>query len=280
MRNIHLADTTEDDSAQPTQMAQPAQEQHSLPRQRQKTNDPLTEYSQRPGKVQRLPDSVAALILCHSGRSKVIRHQIKVVVGKTEYLFANPDSPLLIAKNGTDEKVLWVMNRQSRDCLHLLSDAGEYLETLPLKGQAAWFDNSAASKQALADARASLNRDREHLEGIHAIDIDQAVRNAQHNAEQTQRLVSTFPVAASDANKPGDNPKADQIIAAGREPFSMDRAERLSSVLQSTDRARDNVAADLRNQAKAVEVGALLRQSLPPEETQPEPVNTESSEIW
>ncbi|HEX4084346.1 MAG TPA: hypothetical protein VHY22_05510 [Chthoniobacteraceae bacterium] len=207
MRNIHFTpDLSADNTAQPSQEAHPR-----LPRLRERTNDPLTEYRQRPGQVERLPDSVAALILCHKGRSVVERSQIKVTMEKKDYVFASADSLMIHAKNGTGEKVTWVMNRQNPDALHLLSDSGEYIETVPLKGQVAWFDTSDAAKRELADRRRAIARDKERLQELHIEDTARAVADARHNAGQVHHLVATFPAASNPA---ASAPRADRAAAA------------------------------------------------------------------
>src|SRR5437868_8947256 len=71
LRNIHVAESDQREATKPTDTP-------SLARRRVLTNDPAREYAQRPGEVQRLPDSVAALILCKKGCSKVSQNGIRV----------------------------------------------------------------------------------------------------------------------------------------------------------------------------------------------------------
>ena len=69
----------------------------------------------------------------------------------------------IAAKNGTGERVLWALNRRAPDLLHLLTADGRYIETVPRKGQAQWFDSSEASRAAYGDAQAMIQRDAARL---------------------------------------------------------------------------------------------------------------------
>jgi hypothetical protein len=231
MRNIHFTPAaTCDDSPKATQ------EQHSLPRLREKTNDPATEYAQRPGAVRAISDAVAACILCKSGKAIVERQQIKIQLDNETYFFTSPDSVTIAEKNGTGERVLWVINRQNPDALHILTADGAYVETLPRKGEAAWFSNDTESKRAFADATRLRNRDIARMQELHKPDTRAAIGAAIHNAAEIARVVDTFPVAGSDRQTPADRTQAGNTIAPDREPFS--KAERLHGVLQRTDTAR------------------------------------------
>jgi hypothetical protein len=203
MRNIHF---------QPLVDPEPV-EGSSLPRLREKTNDPLTEYGQRPGQVERLPDSVAAIILCKSGASVVRRHEISVTLNKTEYIFKSADSLVLRAKNGTDEKVVWLVNRMRPDVLHLLTNDGRYIESVPLKGEAQWFSNDDESQRALSDAKRSIGHDLADMKELHGIDTAKAVEDARYNAGSIHTLTRTFPTTDTPEAK-ACAPRADDVMAS------------------------------------------------------------------
>jgi len=222
MRNIHFQPSVSSASSAPLR-----DDNSPLPKLRERTNDPLTEYAQRPGEVTPISDAVAACILSKSGYA--------VVDGET-YLFSSPDSVTILAKNGTGEKVPWVLNRQKADALHILTALGEYVETIPLKGQSIWWSNDTESKRAISDARRLQNHGMQRMQELHKPDTRQAVADAQHNAAEISRVVSTFPVAGSDRNTPADRPQAGNTIAPDREHFQ--KAERLQGVMQRTDQAR------------------------------------------
>lgn len=154
------------------------------------TNDPAREYEQRPGMVERLPDAVAALILCKTGFARIERHQIKVKIDLEEYVFASSRSVTIAEKNGTGERVLWAINRHSPDILHILTEDGGYVESVPLKGKGEWFnpDNS----EALAEAARMRKRDMARLALLHEPDTANALAREQHNAAEVRRIVNTF----------------------------------------------------------------------------------------
>jgi hypothetical protein len=240
MRNVHFTTTDPDLGYSP----QPTQEQHSLPRLRERTNDPLTEYAHRPGQVAPISDTLAACILSKKGYAIVERHQIKVQLDNETYYFTAPDSITIATKNGTGERVAWYINRQKPDALHIFTDLGEYVETLPLKGEATWFSNDAESKRAIAAARSMQTRDMTRMQELHKPDTRKAVADATHNAAEIQRVVSTFPVAGSDRQTPADRPQADRIIAPDREPFTTPRADAAAAIFAGAERARQERFAD------------------------------------
>ena len=238
MRNIHFKPAISDDNtAQPSQEAQ-------MCRLREKTNDPLTEYGQRPGQVERLPDSVAAIILCKSGASVVRRHEISVTLHKKEYIFKSADSLVLRAKNGTDEKVVWLVNRMRPDVLHLLTNDGRYIESIPLKGEAQWFSNDDESQRALTDAKRSIGHDLADMKELHGIDTAKAVEDARYNSAQIHTITRSFPTPDA-SNAKASAPRADEI----------------SDVFKRTDAARERTVDAGRQQTRAAAVGALILQS-------------------
>ncbi|EDY16714.1 hypothetical protein CfE428DRAFT_5827 [Chthoniobacter flavus Ellin428] len=193
---------------------------HSLPevasRTRRVTNDPAREYAQRQGEVERLPDAVAALILCKKGWAKVERHQIKITLDGEELVFASRDSMVIAEKNGTGERVLWAVNRRAPELLHVLTKDGAYVESIPRKGEAQWFSHDAESRAAYADAQAQIQRDARRLRDLHTEDSAEAVRAAQANAATTERLVNTFPApeAERSPSREGRFPEGERMAAA------------------------------------------------------------------
>lgn len=165
-------------------------------RLRRVTNDPASEYAARLGAVAPLPNSVAALILCKKGWAKIERHQIKVTLDGEDFVFTSRDSVVIAAKNGTGERVLWALNRRAPDLLHLLTNDGRYVESVPRKGEAQWFSQDAASGNAYAEAQAMIQRDARRLRDLHASDTTTAAETAQQNAAEVHRIVQTFPSAA------------------------------------------------------------------------------------
>jgi len=235
-RNIHIQPNSPDQNA--TQLPQ-------LPRLRSLKNDPAREYAQRPGEVETLPDSVAALILCKSGFTKVERHQLKVTLDGKEYFFASSNSITIATKNGTDEKVLWVINRHAPDVLHILGRDGEYIESIPRKGRADWFSADEASREALAETKRMRGRDMARLNEIHAPDIEAALEREQHNAGEIKRLVNIFPAPVATAAtahgsripKPATT-RAD-VVTAAIASVDQQRSRHRATVVRDTDLANE-----------------------------------------
>lgn len=168
------------------------------PRLRIVTNDPKREYAQRAGEVDRLPDSVAALILCKQGFNKVGRNGIKIELDGRKLNYWSENSVTIATKAGTDEKVLWTVNRQQPDVLHILSADGKYVESIPLEGRVPWFDAAATARELGAKTRAN-NRRIERVRDLHASDAAEALGAATQNGAQIKSVVNTFPADRSSA---------------------------------------------------------------------------------
>jgi len=280
-RNIHLAAL----AAEPDAPRAETRAQETAPRLRAVTNDPAREYAQRPGEVERLPDNVAALILCKVGRALVERHQIKVKLEKRELVFSSPHSVVITEKNGTGQRVLWALNRRAPELLHLLNEDGSYIETLPLKGEAQWFGDDEASQKAMAAAKSHMARDMARLAYLHQPDTAAAAAAAQHNAAEVARLVQTFP--AADATAPSRVPAASTPAghrAASIAPEHARGGETLARPASDFPKAarfereagrheqrrsehQRRVVTDEHRHASAVRLGAVTRRA--------EPLNTE-----
>lgn len=214
-----------------------------LPRLRFVTNDPTREYASRAGAVERLPDAVAALILCKTGLVKVERHQITIELNGEKLAFSSPNSVTIADKNGTGERVLWAMNRLRKDAIHILTADGAYVETIPRKGEGAWFESTAESKQALADARSHINRDMERMQILHAPETRQAAEDAQHNAAEIRRLVVTFPAFDAADGDTRDFEKAEAFSRAEVKTESRREAARREAAQRSDEDRRAEHAA-------------------------------------
>lgn len=239
------------------------------PRTRRVTNDPAREYAQRSGEVEPLPNSIAALILCKKGWAKIERHQIKITLDGEELVFASRDSLVIAAQNGTGERVLWALNRRAPELLHLLTAQGAYIESVPRKGEAQWFDSGEASRAAYGDAQAQIQRDARQLRELHTGDTAAATRDAQDNAATTHRLIQTFPATTPgrDRHRPADEPKqAHAIVPGHRGETSFPKADALTGAMAEGDRQHAAHAGRQRSEearaASAQRLGAALRESV------------------
>jgi hypothetical protein len=214
-RSIHPTPPPQDDAPSVSAAVEEGVER-PLPRLRELTNDPAREYTARAGETEPLPDSVAALILCRKGWAKVERHQITVTLDGNELQFTSRDSLVIASKNGTGERVLLAINRRAPDVLHILTDDGRYIESIPRKGEAQWFDAGETSSAAIGTARAHLQRDMARYAELHAPSRDAAAADAAHNAAEVHRLVQTFPLdrGPEQERTSGPFPKAEEITRA------------------------------------------------------------------
>jgi hypothetical protein len=217
--NIHVAEKNLRESAQSADTNR--QPGSSLPRLRKVTNDPAREYAQRPGEVEQLSNAIAALILSKQGFSKVSRNGIRIE-GVTEkpLVFWHEHSITIAEKAGTNEKVLWTLNRLQPDVLHILGKDGDYIESIPLDEKAEWFNPEHLHK-VLGAKRRSQQRIIERVAALHRPDSEAAVAAATANDTAMKSIVHTF-AAGTPARAPARN--ATHSVAGGRDrsgsPFS------------------------------------------------------------
>jgi hypothetical protein len=292
-RNIHVAAAGETAAA--------TVETTALPRLRLVTNDPAREYAQRAGEVERLPDSVAALILSKQGFSKVTRNGVIVEgVGPKPLRFWSEHSITVTEKAGTNDKVLWTLNRQQPDVLHILTPDGEYVESIPLAERPAWFDD-AAMHRTLGAVTRSQNRKIERVRKLHGIDTEKALEAACENEHTFGRLVHTFPASGAHAPAPD---RAETNFPHDRTPgessgeridpeqpivrdSSFTRAERLHQIQQHLDESRNahtsHEKEEERRERSAARFAQVCRlsenQNARPAEDNSQP-NEENVETW
>lgn len=252
-----------------------------LPRLRVVTNDPAREYAQRPGTVEKLPDSVAALILAKQGFKKVTRAGIVIELDGRELKFWSENSVTIATKAGTNEKVLWTLNRQQPDVLHILAADGEYIESIPRDGKA---DPINGDFRLLAAKKRANQRRMDRIAHLHQPDSRAALERETDNEGKLKGLVQTFP--ANDRNtspgretRPTTNfPANDRLTTphvAGRgripkeqpiarrenlSPSSFPRAHRLHEIQRDFEQAR--VASEERQQESARRVAAVTPEDL------------------
>lgn len=274
-RNIHV---------RAPQPLNPSTAQPSLPRLRGVTNDPAREYAARPGAVEKLPDSVAALILCKQGFNKVGRNGIAIELDGRKLKYWSENSVTIATRAGTNEKVLWTVNRQQPDVLHILTSDGEYVESIPLDGKVPWFDEAATAKILGAKKRANQRR-MDRVRFLHAPDAQAALERETHNEGQLRGLVQTFPRGDLDdettfptSDRAASQPRVERIdpnsrqiarraplssspVTGHRSP-SFPRASRLHDIQRSLGEQRAAFEAD----ARAARFGATVNRHNQPEQ--------------
>jgi hypothetical protein len=218
LKNIHVAPRIDLDQAP-----------ENLPRLRQLKNDPQREYASRPGQVQRLPDEMAAIILCAQRWATVARDEIRLEIDGQKRRYFHPDS-LTIRGTGDERRVLVCYNRHDPSVIHVLKEDGEYVETIPEKGKAEFFDQSAAARE-LAASRHHQARVADRMQVLHQADTQRAVQDARHNGAELAKVVRTMPLEPS---------YAEGTEAAGSR---LPRADRLAKAFATVDRNKARQAA-------------------------------------
>jgi len=210
MRNIHFKGFTAADDvssvdyvdAPPAAIAAPAAEVRL--KTRKVAVSPAEEYALRPGEVQPIADSLAAVILHRGGRVEVTLKG--VVIDRKDmggrYTYYHPDSRVCSDLSYRSRKIFYTVNINRPEVLHLLDETGEYIESLPLKNRPAVLDNAAQEKEARANGRA-IRRASKHLQDIHAPDTAAALEELRNNAAATGRAyVQTLKAPGSAAAAP------------------------------------------------------------------------------
>jgi len=229
MRNIHFkgfaagddVSSVYDDPA-PAPSTAPAASAEVRLKLRSVAVSPAEEYALRAGEVRPIPDSLAALILSRTGRAEV---NLKGVVVDRKDLggrctYWHPDSRVCSDLSARNRKIFYVLNIHRPEVIHLLDDAGTYIESLPLKERPAVLDNHAQELEARKNHRA-IARASEHLQRLHADDTRDALDALRHNAEATRRVVQTLPQPAcsepAQPVQPARSPLGETIAAAERD---------------------------------------------------------------
>lgn len=176
LRNIHVR-------PQPA----PEAEEITLPRERRITNDPAREFVARPGAVRGLPNEIAALILARQEFREVTRNGI-TIDGRT---FWHENSITIATKAGTKERVLITYNRHQPEVIHVLTNDGAYIESIPQKGKAEFFDPQSTARE-LGAVRRDQARVMNRLAELHGPDAMETLQRERANLGQMQRSVSTF----------------------------------------------------------------------------------------
>ena len=190
----------------------------SMPRLREVTNSPFQEYAARSGDVTPLPDNVAALICSFKGRAKVQRNGIKIVrkeLSSDPIYYWHEDSLTCLGRQG--DHVLYVLNPNTLDCIHIMDIKGRYLETVVRKNEPDILDAKAASKE-IGKHRAYMTRQQNRLTALHGEDTDEILKRHRDNTEEMSRSTQIHPAEIEEpvtTTAPRQMPTADRIIARG-----------------------------------------------------------------
>jgi len=228
MRNIHFHQAGAEsissvyDDASPAELSPaplPAKPEDVRMKLREVSVSPAEEYALRAGTVQPIADSFAAMILSRSGRVEVTLKGVVVERNKVRTTYWHPDSLVCSDLSFRSRKIFYVLNIHRPDVVHLLSEDGTYLESLPAREKPAVLDNHAQELEARKNHRA-IARAAEHLQRLHADDTAEALAALRHNAEETRRVVQTLPAPGSAAAAPvqaAHSPLGETVAAAERD---------------------------------------------------------------
>ena len=274
MRNIHFSkfsaadDVTRVYAGDPTVCQEKATKTSDEIRLKLRTVavSPAEEYALRPGTVEPIPDSMAALILSRGGRVEVTLKG--VVVDRKDmggrHTYWHPDSRVCSDLSARSRKIFYVINIYRPEVVHLLDETGAYIESLPLKNRPAVLDNAAQEKEARANARA-IRRVSKHMQDIHAPDTAAALEALSHNAAATGRaFTQTLPaLPVSDRAEPVQPARSElgDTIAAAERDVCADTAHYDRSPLPSvTTRrtARQTVVASEASESAASILGRRI----------------------
>ena len=187
------------------------------------TNSPAEEYSSRAGIVRPLPDDVAAVLLSKSSFVTASPAGLVLRVGGQKLVFWRERSLVCNDLGGEARKVVVCWNPMDLSKVHVLTQAGAYIETLPAKALAQALGHDEDSGAAYAAARRAQNRAAARLRDLHREDAAEAVETAMRNAGALQRAVTMIPAAGvQDEPEAGTSRRYESAGKAGREAARID----------------------------------------------------------
>jgi hypothetical protein len=158
---------------------------------------PHEEYLLRSGEVRPISNELHAFILSKKGRAKITLKGI--VVDREDMDGANvywhEDSILCNDLSARERRVFYVINPLQPDVVHLLSDAGAYIESLPRKCKPEVL-NIAQQQAEIAKQNRFTSRVQARLQHLHGKETAQRLADMQANSSEMQRVIQTLPAPA------------------------------------------------------------------------------------
>jgi hypothetical protein len=221
----------------PASSAATAPEEIVTLRTRPVTVSPAEEYQFRPGEVRPISNELAAAILSFKGRAivgnKGVTVERKDIGGK--FVYFHEHSVTLNDFASREKKLFYVINRQTPEVLHLLDEAGCYIESLPLRERPAVLDNEAQAEQ-LRQHKTVINRAASRLQQLHGEDTREALQTLAENSREMQRVVQTLPApctATAEPLQPHRSPQGEAIAEVTR--HTAERVVRAKAAGTTTD---------------------------------------------
>lgn len=157
------------------------------------------------GRPIQFPQSVISLILQKQTRAEVGPSGIAIKFQKTSYRYWSDESA--VCHNQRGEKVLCTFDPDDMSVIHVLTDDGCYIESVPQKNKISWFDDAALRDEMRKKAH-SLNRDLAQFQAIHKDTSEEKINRVISNAQKMQ-IVNTMPCGAAPAAE--RSPEADLV---------------------------------------------------------------------
>ena len=155
------------------------------------------------------------------------------------YTYFHEHSKILNDFSARERRLFYVINRLVPEVLHLLDEAGCYIESIPLRERPAVLDNEAQAKQ-LRENKAIVNRAATRLQNIHAEDTREALESLADNSREMMRVVMTLPAPGAPPAEPVRSPQGEAVAAVTRQ----------TSVRVSHDRAAGTASDIVRRRSK------------------------------
>lgn len=227
-----------------------AEPEQTILRTRSITVSPAEEFHLRDGQTRPISNDLAAAILSFKGRAQIANKGVivdrKDIGGR--FVYFHEHSVTLNDFASRERRLFYVVNRQTPEVLHLLDEAGCYLESLPLRERPAVLDNEAQAEQ-LRQHKSVINRAASRLQALHGEDTREALQTLAENSREMQRIVQTLPTsctAPAQEPQPSRNGSAETIAEVTRQ----------TSIRVSEE--RETARQHQRNRASSLALGRAL----------------------
>lgn len=158
------------------------------------TVSPHEEYQLRSGEVRPISNELASAILSRKGRAEITLKGIVVdrkdMGGRNTYW--HEDSRICNDLSARDRKIFYVVNPLRSDVVHLLTDTGIYIESLPIKFRPEVL-NTEQQAAEVAKHHRQIGRVARHMQTLHGEATKQALEDLAENSREMQRVVQVLP---------------------------------------------------------------------------------------
>jgi hypothetical protein len=194
---------------------------------------PHEEYLLRPGEVRPIANELAAAILSKKGRAEITLKGI--VVDRVELggrnIYWHEDSIVCNDLSARDRKIYYVLNPLLPDIVHLLTDQGAYIESLPLKFKPEVLNTDQQAAEVAKQNR-QIGRAASRLQELHGNSTKERIAELQANSREMQRVVQTLPAPCTPGAPPMQPARSavGEQVAAGARRINDMRANQASAL--------------------------------------------------